>query len=169
MRIGIQHGLVIDFLLGRHHRFAHEIDGQVEHALLLAARQHVLDRGNHALRLQVAAAEPKGARIQFRQVFQLPVPLQVGIGRTVGAAPVLQALAQGGADLAHDGQVGSQWLIGTFQHGHALSALEHLAQQVAGERPEHQHVHDTYLDAALLAHPVGDRLGGREEAALADD
>ncbi len=169
VRVGVEHRLVIDFLLGRHHGLAHEIDGQVELPLLLAVRQHVLDRGDHALGLQVAAAEAERAGVQFRQVLELPVALQPRVHRAVVAAPVLQALAQRGADLAHDRQVDGQRLVGALQHRHALLALEHPAQQVAREGPEHDEVDHAHLHAALLAQPVGDRLGGRDQAALAED
>ena len=60
-------------------------------------------------------------------------------------------------------------MVDTLQHGHPLLAFEHLAHEVARERPEHHQIDDTDLDAAFLAHVVGHRFGCRNQAALTYD
>ena len=47
--------------------------------------------------------------------------------------------------------------------------MQHLAQKIAGERSEHQQIDDTDFDTTLLAHVVRNRLGRRDQAALAQD
>ncbi len=136
---------------------------------MLAVRQHVLDRGDDALGLQVAAAHAEGTGIQRRHVLQVLVALELGIGPAVFAAAVLEGLGQSSADFPHQRQVRGQRLVGALEHGDALAAFEHFAQQVAREWPEHHDIDDADFDAALLAHPVRDRLGRRNKAALADD
>ena len=55
--------VLVDFLLGGEGVVAQKIDGEVELLLAAAARQHVLDRADQALGLQVAAAQAKGAGV----------------------------------------------------------------------------------------------------------
>jgi hypothetical protein len=83
--------------------------------------------------------------------------------------PFSTHLAHGGAHFAHQGQVFRQGLVGAFQHGHALLALEHLAQQVAREGPEAGQVDHAHLQLAVLAQPVGHGGGLDGHGAHAQD
>ncbi len=87
----------------------------------------------------------------------------------MGSVPFSRHLAQGRADLAHQRQVDGQRLVEALEYRDALLALDHPADLVRRERPEHHHVDDADLDAARLAQVVGDRLGRRDHAALAED
>jgi hypothetical protein len=58
--------LLVDLLFRGDGRVAHEVDRQVEQRLALRAGQHVLDRGDEALGLQIAAAHSERAGVQHR-------------------------------------------------------------------------------------------------------
>ncbi len=130
------------------------------------ARQHVLDGGDQAFRLQVARPQTVTAGVQRRHVLDVLVS---GIACMILFLAVFQTLGNGGAHFAHQRQVFGQRLVGAFQHGHALLALQYLAQHVAGERTVHGHVDHAHLDLAILAQPVGDGGGLHGHAALAED
>ena len=89
--------------------------------------------------------------------------------RALRIAPVLEAAADDGADLAHQGQVGRQRLVEALEHRHALATLQHLPEQIRRERPEHHQVDDANLDAAGLAQVVGDGFGRGHDTPLAED
>ena len=118
-RVGIDQVLLVDLLLGVGRGVVYEVDRQVKKDFCAAVRQHVLDRGNQRLRLQVAAAEAEAARVQPRHVVDAVTGV-AGMGRLSAACgTVLEALGDGGAHLAEQRQVFGQWLVGTLQHGDA--------------------------------------------------
>jgi hypothetical protein len=169
LRVGLLDRLLVDLLLGRDRRVAQEVDREVEEPLVLGVGQHVLHRADDALGLEVAAAHAERAGVERRSVVQFAIARQLGVGGAPGVLAVLEALAEGGPDLSQHRQVDCQRLVQALEHGDALLALEDACQQVAREGPEHHHVDDAHLDAARLAQVVGDRLGGRHQAALAQD
>jgi hypothetical protein len=169
LRVGLLDRLLEHLLLGRDRLVTQEIDGQVEEPLALSVGQHVLHRAHDALGLQVAAAHAEGSGVERRCVRELPIGLELRVDRAPGVLAVLQALADGRADLPHQGEVDRQRLIQPLEHADALLALHDPPDQVGGERPEHHEIDHTDLDAAGLAKMVGDRLGGGDQAALADD
>ena len=121
------------------------------------------------LGLQVAAAHAERARIERRGVGELAIDLELGVRQALGVAAVLEAAGDDGADLAHQRQVDRQRLVEALEHRDALAALQDPAEEVGRERPEHHEIDDADLDAARLAQIVGDRLGGGDDAALAED
>jgi hypothetical protein len=132
-----------------------------------AVREHVLDRADKALGLQVAAAHAEGAGIQRRQVGIFLERGVFGVGQLF-AAPghaVFHAFAQGGADFADQGKVLGQRLVGPFEDDHALATLEQVAEHVARERTEHGHIDDADLDPLRFPHVIGNSFGGADHAA----
>ena len=151
-------------------RLAHEVDAQVVELAPLSLRQHVLDRRDQSLRLQIARPQSVGAGVQRRQVGMPVLRIgRIGLHAFVCAVPILQALAQRRAHLAHDRQVFGQRLVGALEHRDTLASAQYPANEVTRERPEHRQVDDPYLDPARVAQVVDDRLGLHDHAALPDD
>ncbi len=169
LRIAVEHGLLIDLLLRRHHRFAHEVDRQVELPLLTAVGQHVLDGCNHAFGLQVTAAEPERSRVQRGHVAKRLVTRKSRVRRRLAIAAVLKTFTERRAYLANQGQIGSERLVDALEHRNALFAPQNVAKQVARKRPEHEQVYDADFDATTLAQVVRDRLRCRDKTSLAED
>ena len=169
MGIGIEQLLLVDLLFGVGGLCVHEIHGQVEERFLLAIRQHVFNRGQQRLRLQVAAAQSVAAGVQPWHVLDA-VAIVIGPRPvTVAGCLVFQALGEGGAHFAHQWQVFGQRLVNTFQHGHSLFAFQQGAKQLAGKGPEHGDVDHTDLDVTTLPQVIGHGLGLHDHAALAQD
>ena len=84
-------------------------------------------------------------------------------------APVLNTLADGGANLAHQRQVAASGWSSRSSTTTPLLAFEQLAEEVAGERAEHEQVDHTDLQFARFAQVIDHRLGAGHHAALADD
>jgi hypothetical protein len=155
-------------------RITREVDREVEELALRTVRQHVLHRADQRLGLQVARSEPVAARVQARHVPRTVVRI-VGIGKSGPRLPnrarhaVLDAFHHRSAHFAHQRQVFGQRLVGALQHRDALLALEHMAQQVAGEGTEHGQIDHADLELARFAQVVRHRLGLYDHAAHADD
>ena len=169
VRIGVLQTLDADLVLGVE-GCADEVDRQIEELTVRGAGEHVLDRGDQALGLQIARAQTIAARIEPRHV-ALTVDGVIRVGQALALlhTSVLQALGQSGADLAHEGQVFGQRLVGALEHGHALPALEHRPDEIAREGAIHGQVHHADLELAGLAQIVRDRFGLGDHAALAED
>ena len=165
LRVVIQQLLLTDLGL-RVFGLAHEVHAQVEEFLVLAVFQHVLDRGDQALGLQIARAQAVSTGVQARHVLGLVAGV---LGVLVGIHAVLQALGQRGAHLAHQRQVFGQRLVGALEHHHALLALQRLADQVAGEGSVHGQVEHANLEFAAAAQVIGDCVRLHHHRTLADD
>ncbi len=169
-RIGLLDVLDLDFLLGIGRLFAGELHGQIIERALGAGRQHVLDGGDQAFRLQVARAQAVAAGVQARHVARPAECSIAGIGfLTFLSETVLHALVDRGAHFAHQRQVFGQRLIGTLQHRDALLAFQDMAQHIAREGTEHGDVCNANPDLAVLAQPVGHGLGLHGHGTHADD
>jgi hypothetical protein len=130
VRVRFLDRLLVDLLLGGGGLVAQEVDRQVEQTLVCAVGEHVLHRRDDAFGLQVAAAHAVGAGVERRRVAHALVCDKLRVHGLGGIAAVLQALAQGRADLAHQRQVDGERLVQALEHGHALLAANHPADQV---------------------------------------
>ena len=168
-RVGILEGLEADLILGVG-GLTHEVHRKIEELLPPAGGEHVLDGGDQALGLEVAGTQAVAAGIESRHVARLVAVIgRVGERLVALDRAVLQTLGEGGANLAHDGQILRQGLVGPLQHRHATLALEQGAEEVAGEGTVHGQVDHANLELAGLAQVVGYRLGLEDHAALAQD
>jgi hypothetical protein len=167
--IGLFDGLLVHLLLWRDRFVAQEVDGQVEQALARAVGQHVLHGPDDPLGLQVAAAKAEGPGVKGRNIGQLPIGLQLGVGRVLGILAVFRTAADRRTDLAHDRQVHGQRLVQPLEHRAALLALDDPSDQVGGKRAKHDQVDDPDPEPAFFAQVVHHGLGAGDQAALAHD
>ncbi len=168
MGVAVQQFLLPDLELRQARALPDEIDPQVVLPELLAALEHVVERGDDVVGLEVAAAEPEAPRVELGDV----VDLARGDARMhglPGTATVFDRLPHRGAGLAQQRCVDGQRLIGPLQEGHGLLALEHVRQLIGRERAEHRHLHDADLEPPRLAEVVGHGLGVRNDRALTGD
>ncbi len=131
-----------------------------------ASAEHVVDRRDDLIGLEVAAAEPEAPRKAVRHVAGSPPGDRRIRGVPVGA-PVLERLAHGGADLAQQRRIDRQRLVHPLQHRDPALAAQQARHEVAGERPEHGDVEDPDLEAAGGAQVVADRLAVGDHRSLA--
>ena len=146
-----------------------EVDGKVEDLLPLAVGELVFHSSDIPFRLQVPATHSETAGKEGRGILGI---LEAGIVRvgklfTPSAKTVFKARAEGGPDFPDQWKILGQRLVGTLEHGHALAPLEQVAKDIAREGAEHGHVDHANLQLALLAHVIGYRFSGPDQAALA--
>ena len=142
--------------------------GEDEASVLCLRRQHVVDRGDDGARQAPAELGPAVPREQRGQV--LPAIRRVArMWQRSRSRPVFEALAEAGADFAHQRSVLGERLLAALEHGHAALALQQGSDELAGEGTEHRHIDDADAQPARAAQMVGDGFGGAGEAAHGDD
>jgi len=169
IRIRLQDLLLIHFLFRGIGLVPDEIDRQIEHLLLFAVRQHVLNGAYNAFRLQIAASHPVRARVQRRHVGRFAVRVVLRIRNFLSVAPgVLDALVDRRAHFAYERQVFRERLVCALEDAYPLAAFQQGRQHVRRERPEHDHIDHADFDAPRLAKVIRNRFHARHHAALAN-